>query len=213
MHLKRNTVEKTWPITRKGTKYLIVPNNAKKKGIPLLVVMREMLELVKTRKELKKIINEGKLLVNEKPIKEDKSILQLFDVLSLPVLKKTYRLTIGENKKFSMMEIKDSESKTKISKIIGKKVIKGNKIQINLSDGRNILSDEQVLVGDSVEIEFDGKKIKKVLQVKEKSKVLVIKGKHMGQFGEVKKIEEDNVIIESGKKEIKITEEEIIVLS
>ena len=67
---------------QKGTKYLIVPSHSKKSGIPLLIVMREVLKLVNTRKELKKILLENKVLVNNKPIREENYSLVLFDTLT-----------------------------------------------------------------------------------------------------------------------------------
>ncbi len=213
MHLKRLCIEKTWPIPRKGSKYLVVPNNSKRKGLPLLVAMREMLELVKTRKELKKVLDEGKVLINGKPVKEEKYSLKLFDVISIPVLSKNYRLSIGDNRKFLFDEIKDSEKDSKISKVIGKKILKGNKTQINFLDGSNLLTEDKISVNDSVEIDLQKNKIKKVLPIKEKSKVLIIKGKHIGTIGEVSKVDEKEIMIKLDEKEIKLNDNEIIVLN
>ena len=88
----------------------------------------------------------------------------------------------------------------------------GGKVQINLSDGVNVLSSEKINVGDSVKINFDGMKIEKVLGIKEKSAALVIKGKHMGKKGVIVKVEGEEVIVKTGEHDIKIREEELIVL-
>ena len=45
-----------------------------------------------------------------------------------------------KNEKLNIEEIKESEANTKVAKIIEKKMLKGKRIQINLSDGRNFLS-------------------------------------------------------------------------
>ncbi|MEA3329390.1 MAG: hypothetical protein U9Q06_01470, partial [Nanoarchaeota archaeon] len=158
-YIKRQNISKTWPIMRKGTKYVVMPSHAKKQGIPLLIIMRDILEFVKTRKELKKIIYEEKVLVNGKIVREENLALVLFDNLSLPLLKKNYKLTLGENKKIKLDEIKGIEAGKKISKVIGKKILKGNKTQINLLDGRNLLTDEKIKVGDSVLVKIADKKI------------------------------------------------------
>lgn len=212
-YIKRQNISKTWPIMRKGTKYVVMPSHAKKQGIPLLIIMRDILEFVKTRKELKKIIYEEKVLVNGKIVREENLALVLFDNLSLPLLKKNYKLTLGENKKIKLDEIKGIEAGKKISKVIGKKILKGNKTQINLLDGRNLLTDEKIKVGDSVLVKIADKKIEKVLPIKEKSEILVIRGKHIGKIGKIEKVEEDEIIFGFGKDKIKIKEEEIIVLS
>jgi small subunit ribosomal protein S4e len=212
MHLKRDYVDKSWPIPRKGTKYLVVPSHSRNKGVPLLVLMREVLGFVKTRKELKKIINEEKILVNGKIAKEDKLSLLLFDVLELPLLNKFYRVSLGENKKFGLLEINEEDKDKKVSKIIGKKILKGKKIQINLVDGQNFIFHDSVKLGDSVIIDLKNKKVSKIIPVKEKCKVLVIKGKHVGKIGEIKKIEDWGITIEINKESLMIKNKDIIVI-
>ncbi|MBI2628533.1 30S ribosomal protein S4e, partial [Candidatus Pacearchaeota archaeon] len=73
MHITRHNTSKRWPIPRKGTKYLVVPSRGNNDSIPLLIIMREILGIVKTRKELKKILNEKKVKINGLAIKEDKT--------------------------------------------------------------------------------------------------------------------------------------------
>ena len=55
-HLKRQVVPKSWPVPRKGTAYVIRPSFSPHKGLPLLVVLRDMLDVVKNRKEVKRAI-------------------------------------------------------------------------------------------------------------------------------------------------------------
>jgi len=83
---------------------------------------------------------------------------------------------------------KVSEAGKKIAKIMNKKTLKGKKTQLNLSDGRNVLSDVKCNVGDSVLINFKENKIEKCLEMKEKTKVLVVAGKHAGTQGIVIKM-------------------------
>jgi len=42
MHLKRQQAPKNWPIFRKGTKYVVRPKFDTQKGIPLLIVLRDL---------------------------------------------------------------------------------------------------------------------------------------------------------------------------
>mgnify|MGYP001581406078 FL=1 len=213
MHITRHNTSKIWPIPRKGTKYLVVPSRGKNTSIPLLVAMREMLGIVKTRKELKKILNEKKIKVNGSPIREDKTSLALFDVISISCLNKNYKVTFSEKGKFALEEIKDAETANKICKIIGKKMLNGKKIQINFNDGRNLISKEAVKIGDSAVINFKEKKIEKILPVKEKSKIIVIKGKHLGEIGEIAKVDGNKLIIKDKTKEFETVNKEVIVLS
>lgn len=213
MHLKRHFTHKSWPIPRKGTAYVVVPSHSPDKGIPLLIAMRELLGVVKTRKELKKILLEGKVLVNNKKVREDNSTLLLYDTLSLKDMKKNYKIVFSKTKKFALEEISDKDINIKICKVINKKILKGKIIQINFNDGRNILSKEKINVGDSVVLNLNENKIEKVLPIKEKGKVLIIKGKHKGNTGEIIKIEDKNIQVKSEDKIFETKMEEIMILN
>jgi len=197
MHLKRKDIPKTWPVPKKGTKYLVSPAE---KGLPILLAVRNMIKFAENKKEVKKILNAKLILVNNKIVRNIKFALKLFDVLRLK--DEYYRLTI-KNKKYSFEEIKEKEGKEKIVKIIGKKICKGKKVQINLDDGRNFFTKEKFKIGDSVLVDFK-EGIKKFISLKEKSKVFVKKGKYIGKIGMIEKL--------SNKlAEIKIDDERINV--
>ena len=57
MHLKRQEVPKSWPVYRKGTKYVVKPGSALETGVPLLLVLRDMLHIAQNRKEAKRAIS------------------------------------------------------------------------------------------------------------------------------------------------------------
>jgi small subunit ribosomal protein S4e len=212
MHLTRKASSKFWPIRRKGTKYLVVPSHNKSEGIPLLIIMREMLGFVKSKKELRNVLLEGKIKINEKKIIEPNYAVLLFDTINVESMQKRYRLIYSENKKFSLEEIKESEVNFKIVKVQNKKILKNKIQQINFNDGRNIISKETIKVGDSVMINLKSNKIEKILPIKEKSKIMIIKGKHIGKKGEIKKIEKNELSVKVGEHEIITNEKEIIVL-
>ena len=150
MHIKRHNTNYSWPISRKGTKYLVVPSHNKKSGIPLLVISRDVLKLVKTRKELKKVLLDGKIKVNGKIIKEDNLSLSIFDIITIIPENISYKINVSNDKRINAEVINDKDSGSKIYKVINKKILKGRKIQLNLNDGRNILSNEKINVGYSV---------------------------------------------------------------
>ena len=77
--------------------------------------------------------------------------VNVLDIVNLAVDKesKYYRLEIV-NKKFSLVEIKEGEADSKIVKIVGKSILAGGKVQMNLRDGQNFLSSVKFSVGDSV---------------------------------------------------------------
>lgn len=195
-HLKRQKVPKNWPIKRKGTKYVISPNSGLNKGLPLLILLRDVLKIAQNRKEVKRAIHEKNILINRRNARSEKDLLQLFDKITLVSSNKNYKLTLAENGKFGVKEIKPEESKNKISKIVDKKILKGKKTQLNLSDGRNCLSDIKCNVNDSVLIDFEKKQISKCLPLKEKANVIVIAGKHSGETGVIDKINPERKMVE-----------------
>lgn len=213
MHLKRQKIPKSWPIQRKGTKYVVRPNFKIKDGVPVLVSLRDMLKLAKNRKEVKRIIHLKQVLLNDRVIKDEKNVLTLFDKINIVPSKEYYKLNLSKYRKFYFEEIKEPEAHHKISKIINKKVLKGKKIQLNLSDGRNYLSDLKCNTNDSVVIDFKDNKINKCLPLKEKAKVVVFAGKHSGSRGEVIKInlEEKMVELDVDNKRINALIKQIMV--
>jgi small subunit ribosomal protein S4e len=213
MHVTRQNINKSWPIARKGTKYIVVPSHSPNDGLPLLIIMRDILEIVKTRKELNRILYEKKVEVNDKPVRNDNYTLLLFDTLSLKGQNKFYKVNYTEGGKLGVEEIKEKDVGEKISKVISRKILKGNRMQLNFNDGRNILSKEKVKIGDSVIIKLKEGKIEKVLPIKEKAKVLIIKGKHRGHSGEITKVEDKKAEIKSEGKILETKTDELIVLN
>lgn len=193
MHLKRNDMPKSWPLARKGTTYVVRPMNMKI-GVPVLIALRDMLEVAENRKEAEQIINNGKVQLNNKKVQSVKLAVGLFDNLKLD--NKNYKLVL-KNRKFKLEE---SHDENKIIKVIGKKMLKGKKLQINLNDGRNFITKEKVNTGDSVLLNTKENKIEKILELKEHANVMFISGKHIGEYGKIEKIEGSRIIVKAEEK-------------
>ena len=191
-------VPKSWPIPRKGTAYVIKNNS---KGIPILVVLRDMLGFAQNRKEVKRAIHEKNLLICGKIVDDEKRSVELFDVLTIIPSKKNYRLELSGKGKFVLNEVKDKEKDKKISKVIGRKILKDKKIQVNLNDGRNFLTDIKCVVNDSLSVNLAKNKVEKCLELKEGKEVLVIGGKHSGYVGKIKRIIPELKMVELDSKE------------
>jgi len=189
MHLKRQKIPKSWQIERKGTKYVVKPKSDLERGVPLLIVIRNMLGIAQNRKEVKRAIHLKQILINNKPARDEKNSVLLFDIIEIVPAKMHYKINISENGKFVVEEIKASESGKKISKVINKKVLNGKKTQLNLIDGNNFISDIKCNVNDSVLINLKDRKIEKCIPMKEKSKVIVFEGKHSGETGTIESID------------------------
>ena len=113
MYLKRQKAPKNWPIHRKGTKYIVRPRSNIQKGVPLLIILRDMLKIAQNRKEVKKSLHAKHILVNNKIILDEKNNVLLFDTISILPLKKYYRIELSGKGKFEIREIKENEVNTK----------------------------------------------------------------------------------------------------
>ena len=202
--MKRQKVPKNWPISRKGTKYVVRPGFKIKEGLPILICLRDILKLAQNRKEVKKAIHSKNILLNGKIVKNEKNTITLFDKIHIIPSKKHYELNLSKYGKFDLEEIKDSEANHKIAKIRDKKVLKQKKVQLNLSDGRNYSSDLNCGVNDSVLIDFKQNRVIKCLALKEKAKVIVFAGKHAGTKGNINKIKTERKMVELNIKDKKI---------
>lgn len=197
MHIKRKTIPVSWPITRTGTKYVAVPSHNQYSAMPLIMVMRDILKLVKNKKELKKILHEKKIFVNGQIVEEQNYPVNLFDSVSVPSIKKYYRADL-ENKRMALKEINAKDNAERIYKVIGKKILPGKKVQLNLSDGKNLLSSEKIAVGNFVVLNNAENKIIKIIPLGKNTEVMVIKGRHIGKRGKIKEItkEGNNLVAE-----------------
>ncbi len=212
--MKRNTAPKNWPVPRKGNKFIVRTNFGNEKGMPILLLLRDVLGIAKTRKEVKKALHAKNVLINGKSVKDEKNPAMLFDVVTIVPSKKNYRLTLSENGKFKLEEIKSTEIDKKVTKIIGKKILKGKKTQLNFNDGRNLLSDIKCKVNDSVLIDLKNKKIIRCLELKDKANVIVIAGKHAGEFGKIESIDEKTKManILKGKDKVNVLIKQLMVV-
>lgn len=214
-HIKKSNMPKTWPIRKKGSRFVSKPTHSLSKGISLLFVLRDMLGIAKSRKEARYMTLNGLVKVNHVIRKDEDFPVQILDTINFEESKKNYRLEIV-NKKFSLKEISEEESKTKIVKIIGKKILKSGNIQMNLDDGGNILTKEDFSVGDSIILNTKDSKIEKVLPLKEGSNVEIILGKHAGKKGKLLRLEnlkrEKAFVIKLEDREVTLPLKTILVI-
>ena len=194
-HLKRQGIGKFWPIKRKGTTYLAVATHNQKESIPLVVVLRDVLKIIRNKKELQRILNEKQVLINQKEIRETNYPIGIFDKISLISAKKYYTARLSENKKMIFEEISAKDAETRTYRVMDKKILRGKKTQVNLGQGKNILSDEKVNIGDSMILNLKDDKIKKVIPMEKGKNGYVIHGKHAGISGNI-----EDIIERGGKK-------------
>jgi small subunit ribosomal protein S4e len=200
-HLKRLAVPTSWSITKKTSKYVTrpYPTRSSDMSMPITVILRDLLKIAKTTKEVKGIINHSYVFINGTRVVDCKQVVGFMDILEIKGEETTYRMLLDSHGKLYMHTIKGEEAKIRPSKIIGKTIIKGKKTQINLIDGYNLLvEDSDLKVGDSVILEVPGNKIKSKVALEIGATVYMMGGSHVGKIGIVSELEESKIAFKVG---------------
>lgn len=214
-HLKRIAAPKTWILARWENKFVVRPNaggHPLELGLPLGIVLRDHLKFASTMNEVKKIIDEKEILVDGKRYKDHRAVIGLFDVLSIPAIKKHYRVVLDVKGRIIVLEVPASESAMKVCKIIGKTALPGGKMQFNLHDGNNILAAKQAKVGDSFVVALPSLDVKEVLPLKEGCTIFLARGKHGGEMGVLKEIKGKEARYMTDGQEIETAKEYLFVV-
>lgn len=219
-HEKRISFGKKYPVKGRG-KFIVVPSSGphpKDFSIPLSVVLRDFLEYGENLKEAKNIIRSGKVLVDGKVRKDYRYPVGIFDVIEILEINKTFRVVPGE-KRLEIIEIPKKEKNLKLCRIENKALVKGGKQQLNLNDGKNILSGKGTYeTGDTLVIKVPKLHVKKQIKRKKNALCMVIKGQNKGRLGKIKKIEKtedltpNKIEVKLGKRKVSLPEKFIFVV-
>ncbi len=187
-----------WPLAKKSESYVTTPMpgpHQKFNCIPLKLIVRDSLKFAETSGEAKKILNAGKVLVDKKVRKEPHFPVGFMDVLEIPELQVRYRVNI--NKRGLILEkIKEDETGIKLCRITGKTILKKGVQQLNLHDGRNILSKGSHKIGDSLMIEIPSQKVLRHYTLRKGEPALIIAGRNRGVTGRIKDIKDRKSMLE-----------------
>lgn len=216
--MKRLSAPKFWMLAKKGKKFSVTPrpgSHPKKRCIPLLVLLRDILGYAENSKEAKEILNKGLVEVDGTPRKDRKYSVGLMDVISLG--NDHVRIVPGGHG-LVVQNIGKKESEVKLLQIRNKKTTKGGRIQINCHDGRNLLDNGSYKTGDTIVFDVIKKKIIDVLPLREGSYAIITDGKNTGVMGSVEKIFErfgsqpNEAVLKSGKRKITVPQKYVFVL-
>lgn len=202
-HLKRIAIPRTWKLERKNIKFIARPLPGKHSlvlGMPIKVILRDVLGYAKNSKEANHILNNKEVLVDMKTVKEPKYIVGFMDSIAFPKLDKYFRVIINEQGNLCLLEIKKDDAQIKLCKITGKKKLKKNMTQLNLSDGRNIIAEDKYNVGDSLLIELPSQKIKESVKLEKNTLVMLTHGKHIGKIETLEEIKGAKIFLRKEDK-------------
>jgi small subunit ribosomal protein S4e len=203
--MKRKAAPKAWPIERKETVYVTRPfpgAHTLEECMSIGVFLKEVFRHAKTQKEVKHVLHRSQVLVDGRRRKDEHDQLGLFDVVEFPDIDSRFRITLNPGGKLVLLPIPKEEATVKPCMLVGKTLVRG-RVQLNLSDGRNILLDKAAKngynTGDTLLIEVPSQSIRKHLKLEKGATIFLTGGKYKGHLGKVEGI--------SGSKLLYKTEE------
>lgn len=215
LHLKKIVAPKTWFLPRKQSKFITRPNagsHSFKFSLPMSFFLKEI-GFASTTNEAKKIVNNKNVLVDGRRVKDVKFPVGLMDSITIPDINGFFRIGLDEKGRLKIISIPEAETKIKLCRVNNKTIIKNKKLQINLFDGNNILSeDNSIKTGDSVVLELPSLKVKEILKFEKGAYALLISGKHMGYFGVIENITGNKISINSNNIKFDTLKQSIFVV-
>ena len=217
-HQIRVAAPRSWPITRKTHAWVVGANagsHSKETGIPLLVVVRDMLKIANNSREAKRIINEGNILVDGIARKDYKYMTGLFDIVSLPAVNEYYRLLLDANNRFKLF--KESQGALKLCRVNNKTVLRKGGVQLNLHDGNNLLASNEYKTFDTIMLSLPDRNIAKHIAYKTGNLALIVGGEHSGEIGKIKQIRKvrgsgTNMVVLSNENEFETIENYVFMI-
>ncbi|HLC90596.1 MAG TPA: 30S ribosomal protein S4e [Candidatus Nanoarchaeia archaeon] len=214
-HLKRIPAPKSWVIDRKERTFTVRPKPSGHvigNGLPLGMIVRDELSLTSTMREVKKSLTSSPVLVDGFPRKDYRFHVGLFDIITIPKVNKSYTITFDAKGRIIVEEISKSDSTQKVCKVIGKTVLPKGKMQYHLHDGKNIVSEQKIAIGDSVILSLPSLEIKEVLQLKSGVPVYLIQGKYRGSSGVLKELRQKQAVYSADGKDLETARDYLFVV-
>ncbi|WP_297465290.1 30S ribosomal protein S4e [Thermococcus sp.] len=194
-HLKRLAAPDQWYVRRKDYKWAVRPSpgpHSMRTSIPLLYIVRDYLGYAKTAREARKILNEGKILVDGRVRKDYKFPVGIMDVVSIPETGEHYRVLPNRIGKLILHPISEEEAKIKPLRINNKRMVKGAKVQLNFHDGSNHLvspaEKDAYRTAYTVLMKVPEREVIGIIPFEVGSYVFVTQGKNVARKGKVVEI-------------------------
>ncbi len=222
-HQKRLAVPKSWPVERKEetytTKAAAGPHG--EAGVPLLIVLRDVLGYVDSKKEARFALEQDSILVNGKAVSDERRPIGMFDILAFVEREEYYRVFPDEGGRLSLTPVDEDSAGSKLGKIVGKQQIGGGDTQLTLHDGETLLVEDATAydTNDSIVVSNEGDEIVAHFTYEEGALVTAVSGAHAGRIGTVDEIQvtpgssANNVLIDTADDDDRFeTIEEYVVV-
>ena len=190
--VKRQLAPTFWAIKRKESRFVlrVKPGpHPKHRAYPLGMVLRDVLKIASTMHEAERILNAGKVKVDGVVRRDSNLAIGLMDVIELAT-GQVYRMVPKDSALLTSVAIEDSEKGVKLVRVTSKTIIKGKKIQYGFHDGKTLISDQKLKVGDTCVIDLPKVQVKNHVAFEKGSTALIITGENAGTVGRIEDVQD-----------------------
>ena len=191
-HQKRLSVPNTWPIERKESTWTVKADAGPhgEAGVPLLILLRDVLGYVDSKKEARYALNQDSVLVNGVAVSDESRPIGMFDIVAFVQRDEYYRVFPDEGGRLALTPISADAADSRLGKVVRKQQVKGGAFQLTLHDGTNVRVEEgsDYSTNDSIVVDNETKEIVAHFGYEEGALVTAVDGQHAGEIGEVAEI-------------------------
>ncbi|PSP97819.1 30S ribosomal protein S4e [Halobacteriales archaeon QS_4_70_19] len=220
-HQKRLSVPKSWPVERKTNPYTVKADAGPhgESGVPLLVVLRDVLGYADSRKETRYALEQDSVLINGAPASDEERPIGMFDIVEFTERDEHYRVFPDAGGRLALTAIDAESADSRLGKVVGKTQETGGETQLTLHDGATLRTgDDQISPNDSVVVSNDDKSIVAHFPYEEGALVTAVRGSHAGEIGRIDEIQvtpgssKNNVLIEGDDERFETVEDYVVVI-
>ncbi|ESS05342.1 MAG: SSU ribosomal protein S4E [uncultured archaeon A07HB70] len=190
-HQKRLSVPNSWPVERKESTFTVKADAGPhgEAGVPLVIILRDVLGYVDDRKEARYALSQGSVLVNGDPARDESRPIGMFDILAFEQREEQFRVFPDEGGRLSLTPVDESAAESRLGKVVGKRQVGGGAFQLTLHDGANIqlspAAAADYSVGDSLVLDNETTEVVAHFPYEEGAMVTAVAGAHAGEIGTV----------------------------
>ncbi|ELZ76857.1 30S ribosomal protein S4e [Haloferax volcanii] len=221
-HQKRLSVPKSWPVERKTGTFTVKAGAGPhgEEGVPLLIVLRDVLGYVDSKKEAQYALNHQSILVNGNVASDVRRPIGMFDILAFVQREEYYRVFPDEGGRLALTPIDADSASSRLGKIVSKTQVTGGDFQLTLHDGATlVVEDASEYSGkDSIVVDNETKDVVAHFPYEEGALVTAVNGRHSGEIGEITEIivtpgsGNNSVVVETEDGEFETVEQYVVVI-
>ena len=207
-HQKRLAVPNSWPVERKTDTFTVKAGAGPhgEAGVPLVVLLRDVLGYVDSTKEARYALNNDSVLVNGDAVSDEQRPIGMFDILAFSERGEFFRVFPDEGGRLALTPVDEEAAGSRLGKITNKSVVPGGDVQLTLHDGTNVRVDADAPYDtkDSIVIDNESKEVVAHFEYEEGALVTAVAGQHAGRIGEVDDID---VTLGSGSNTVYVADD------